>query len=154
YLDDSSPVPAGDARAIIRHTAAAPAVDIAFDDTVVAAGLAEPGSDTADVPAAGYQVSVWSPGTRTPLVASQPANLAEGAATVMYLIGSAQAGTLSWIAEQLPDLATPPSRIQTGDSGLAADPAPGAGTVVSVVGGVGAAAALAIVVAWTTRRRR
>src|SRR5947209_2771986 len=43
YLDDSSPVPAGDARAIIRHTAAAPAVDVAFDDTVVAAGLAEPG---------------------------------------------------------------------------------------------------------------
>jgi Domain of unknown function (DUF4397) len=156
YLDDSTPVPAGEARAIVRHTAAAPPVDVAFDNTVVAPALTEPGSDTADVPAASYQVSVWSPGTRSPIVAAQTANLAEGAATVMYLIGSAQAGTLSWIAEQLPDLATPPSRIQTGDSGLAADPAPGHGTLVPVIGGVGlaVAAALAILVARATRRSR
>src|SRR5258708_3913724 len=44
YLDDDSPVPAGDARAIIRHTAAAPPVDVSFNDNVVAPALAEPGS--------------------------------------------------------------------------------------------------------------
>jgi hypothetical protein len=155
YLDDESPVPAGDARAIIRNTAAAPPVDVGFDDSVVAPALTEPDSATADVPAASYQVSVWSPGTRNAVVAPQTANLTEGAATVMYLIGSAQAGTLSWIAEQVPDLATPPSRIQTGDSGLAADPAPGRG-ILPVVGGVGVAvaAALAVLVTMVKRRSR
>jgi hypothetical protein len=156
YLDDAAPVPAGDARAIIRHTAAAPPVDVAFDDRVVAPALTEPGSASADVPAASYQVSVWSPGTRNAVVAPQTASLAEGAATVMYLIGSAPSGTLSWIAEQLPNQATPPSFIQTGDSGLAADPAAGhSGAVLPVVGGIGVAAAvLAVVVARTTRRSR
>src|SRR4051794_32161667 len=92
YLDDSTPVPAGDARAVIRHTAAAPPVDVSLNDSVVAPALTEPGSAAADVPAASYQVSVWSPGTRNAVVAPQMANLSEGAATVMYLIGSAQAG--------------------------------------------------------------
>jgi Domain of unknown function (DUF4397) len=153
YMDDATPVPAGDARAIIRHTAAAPPVDVSLNDSVVAPALTEPGSASADVPAASYQVSVWSPGTRDAVVAPQMANLSEGAATVMYLIGSAQAGTLSWIAEQVPDIATPPSRIQTGDSGLAADPAPGRFPLVPVLGGIGGAAAVAAVVALVASRR-
>jgi hypothetical protein len=157
YLDDAAPVPAGDARAIIRHTAAAPPVDVALDDSVVAPALTEPGSASTDVPAASYQVSVWSPGTRNAVVAPQTASLAEGAATVMYLIGSAPAGTLSWIAETLPNQATAPSRIQTGDSGLAAEPAPGhGGPVLPVIGGIGGAVALAaaLVVVRATRRPR
>jgi Domain of unknown function (DUF4397) len=122
FDDDVSAVPAGQARAVIRHTAAAPPIDVSLDGTVVAPNLAEPGSAEATVAAATYQVSVSSPGTQDAVIAPEPATLAEGSATVMYLIGSAQAGTLSWIAEQVPDLATPPTRIQTGDSGLAADP--------------------------------
>ncbi len=156
YIDDSTPVPAGEARAVIRHTAAAPPVDVSLNDAVVAPALAEPGSAAADVPAASYQVSVWSPGTRDAVVAPQTANLTEGAATVMYLIGSAQAGTLSWIAEQVPNLATAPLRIQTGDSGLAADPRSGGSVpVLAVVGGIGVAvaAALAVIVLVAVNRR-
>ena len=37
YIDDATPVPAGDARAVIRHTAAAPPVDVSLNDSVVAA---------------------------------------------------------------------------------------------------------------------
>lgn len=122
YNDDMTAIPAGQTRAVIRHTAAASPVDVALDDTVVATALAEPGSAQATVAPATYQVAVWSPGTREAVAAPQSASLTEGASTVMYLIGSSRAGTLSWIAEQIPDLATPPTQIQTGDSGLAATP--------------------------------
>jgi hypothetical protein len=156
YLDDASPVAAGAARAVIRHTAAAPPVDVSLNDAVVAAALSEPGSASADVPAASYQVSVWSPGTRTAVVAPQMATLAEGDATNMYLIGSAQAGTLSWIAEQLPNLATAPTQIQTGDSGLVADGRGQSFPTGLVLGGLGVAvaAAIAVVIAVVNRRSR
>jgi Domain of unknown function (DUF4397) len=153
YVDDMSPVAAGETRAVVRHTAAAPAVDVGLDQTVVAAALTEPGSTTAVVPPATYQVSVWQAGTQSPLAAPQAATLSEGAATVMYLIGSAQANTLSWVAEQIPNLNTPPNKIQTGDSGLAADN----GTsfpYVPVTLAVGVGGAAAIITADVTRRRR
>ena len=154
YVDDTSPVAVGQARAIVRHTAAAPAVDIGLDQTLVATGLTEPGSTTAVVPPATYQVSVWQAGTQSPLAAPQPATLTEGAATVMYLIGSAQANTLSWVAEQIPDLATPPNQIQTGDSGLAADNGGASFPYLPLTVAVGVAGAAAVVTADVTRRRR
>jgi len=157
YLDDDSAVGPGEARAVIRHTAAAPPVDVSFNDAVVAPALTEPGSIAATVAPGSYQISVWTPGTRTAVVAPQTASLAEGAATVMYLIGSAPAGTLSWIAEQVPGLVTPPTRIQTGDSGLATGRTMGASfPVVPVVGGLGlaAAGAVAVIVATANRRSR
>jgi hypothetical protein len=153
YLDDMSPVAAGQTRAVVRHTAAAPAVDVGLDQIVVAAGLSEPGSATAVVAPATYEVSVWRAGTQSPLAAPQPATLSEGAATVMYLIGSAQTNTLSWVAEQIPDLATPPNRIQTGDSGLAADNG-SSFPVLPVTIAVGVAGTAAVVAADVTRRRR
>jgi hypothetical protein len=153
YLDDGDPIAAGEARAVIRHTAFAGPVDVRLNDSVVAPALAEPDTASAEVPPATYQVSVSSPGTRDAVAAPQSAALAEGAATVMYLIGSAKAGTLSWVAEQFPDLATPPTRIQTGDSGLAAVSPDGSFPVVPVAGGLGAAAAIAVAVALVGRRR-
>jgi hypothetical protein len=153
YLDDDSPIPAGEARAIIRHTAFAGPVDVGLNDIVVAPALTEPGAASAQVAPATYEVSVWSPGTRDAVAAPQSAELPEGAATVMYLIGSAQAGTLSWVAEQIPGLATPPTRIQTGDSGLAAVSSGGSFPIGLVAGGVGAAAVAAIAVTIVARRR-
>jgi hypothetical protein len=154
YLDDLSPVEAGQTRAVVRHTAAAPAVDVGLDQSVVASALSEPGTATATVPAATYQVSVWQAGTQTPLAAPQPATLNEGSATVMYLIGSAQANTLAWVAEQIPDLATPPTKIQTGDSGLAADPAGGGMPWAPVAVGVAGAALIATAgITWRRRSR-
>ena len=153
YLDDMSPVAAGETRAVVRHTAAAPAVDVGLNQTVVASGLTEPGSTTAVVPPATYEVSVWQAGTQSPLAAPQPATLTEGAATVMYLIGSAQTNTLSWVAEQIPNLATPPNQIQTGDSGLAADNG-SSFPYLPVTVAVGVAGAAAVVTADLTRRRR
>ncbi len=153
YLDDDSPIAAGEARAIIRHTAFAGPVDVSLDDSVVAPGLTEPGAASAEVAPATYEVSVWAPGTRDAVVAPQSAELPEGAATVMYLIGSAQAGTLSWVAEQIPGLATPPTRIQTGDSGLAAVSSGSSFPVGLAAGGLGAAALAAVAVTIVARRR-
>jgi hypothetical protein len=153
YLDDMSPVAAGQSRAVVRHTAAAPAVDVGLNQTVVAAGLTEPGSTTAVVPAATYEVSVWQAGTQSPLAAPQPATLPEGAATVMYLIGSAQANTLAWVAEQIPNLATPPNQIQTGDSGLAAEHG-SSFPYLPVTLAVGVGGVAAVVAADVTKRRR
>jgi hypothetical protein len=153
YLDDASPIAAGEARAVVRHTAFAGPVDVSLNDSVVAPALAEPGTTSTEVPPATYEVAVRSPGTRDAIAPPQSADLAEGSATVMYLIGSAQAGTLSWIAEQIPDLATPPTRIQTGDSGLAAVGSSGGFPMVLVAGGLGVAAAGALALTAVARRR-
>ena len=74
-----SSVPAGGTRAVVRHTAAAQPVDVALDQTVVAAALAEPAGSTATVAPATYQVSVWQPGTQNAVAPPQPATLTEGA---------------------------------------------------------------------------
>jgi hypothetical protein len=152
YHDDVSAVAAGQSRAEIRHDAAAPAIDVSLNQTVVARSLANPNSATASVAPATYQVSVVMPGTTKSLVPAQSATLSEGTATAMYLIGSAQAGTLSWVAEQFTGLATPPNKIQTGDSGLAATSG-GHSHVQVIVGAAIAGALLGAGVMVLSRRR-
>ena len=51
---------------VLLEDPAAPPVDVSLNDSVVAPALTEPGSAAADVPAASYQVSVWSPGSPLP----------------------------------------------------------------------------------------
>ena len=73
FVNDISEVAAGDARLTVRHVAAAPAVDIRADGSVLMENLVNPEEAIADVPAGPYTADVVLQGTDT--VAIGPADL-------------------------------------------------------------------------------
>jgi hypothetical protein len=116
YPDDVADVPMGDARLVVRHTAAAPPVDVLVDQQLVMTGVA-PEAEVAQLVAAGSHV-VGAATDGRPLVAAQQTNFAEGSSTVLYLVGSAQQDNLTWLVEVVPGVAVAPTVIRSGDSGL------------------------------------
>lgn len=145
FADDDSPVAPGQTRVVVRHTAAAPAIDVRLGDVSVASGLTNPGEATNQVAAGTYQVSVTPAGAAQALAPVQDVPLQEGTANDMYLVGDQAAGTIGWIAVQTSGLESAPVKVQTGNSGLAAtSPPDGAGPFV-VLGSVVALAAIALI---------
>ena len=103
FANDQSPLAAGTARLTVRHTAAAPAVDIVADNSLtVFAGLRNPRQGKADVPAATYLVDVRAAGTSTAVLDDAPVDLAAGTNTIVYAIGDLAGGTFTVAAEVLP----------------------------------------------------
>jgi hypothetical protein len=119
FVDDSSPVPAGQTRVVVRHAAAAPPIDVFLNASPIAAGLTNPNEIASQVAAGTYQVSVTQTGSPDVLAPVQDVPFAEGTSNDMYLIGDQKLDTLEWIAVQTAGLETAPTKVQTGDSGLA-----------------------------------
>jgi hypothetical protein len=103
FANDQSPLPAGTARLTVRHTAAAPAVDIVADNSLtVFAGLRNPRQGKADVPAATYLVDVRAAGTSTAVLDDAPVDLDAGTNTVVYAIGDLAGGMFTVAVQVLP----------------------------------------------------
>jgi hypothetical protein len=151
YADDLSAVPAGQARVVVRHAAAARPVTVLLNDQATFPGLAPDSEADGTVAAGEYEVAVTPARGGQPLAAPERVEFAEGSANFMYLIGSQRDGTLGWAAVQVKNLQTAPARIQTGDGSTERDR--GGGSDVPI--GVLAAVVVAIgVVAISTRVRR
>ncbi|MEO6715118.1 MAG: hypothetical protein ABIM89_17060, partial [Mycobacteriales bacterium] len=126
YREQSSTVPAGRARIVVRHAAAATAIAVELDQRPLVAAV-EPGTQAfRDVAPGTYAVSVTSQSRAggEPLLAPQDLPLNEGSGMVLYLIGSEKNSTLSWLAQPVRAIrahATVPTRVATGDSGLRAE---------------------------------
>jgi hypothetical protein len=126
FVNDTSPIPAGNARLIVRHTAAAPAVDLRANGKVAFAGPTNPNQAAAVQPAGTVKAGVVLAGTST--VAIGPANLTlkeEGADTIMYAIGSAQQKTLALVVQTIPGMGSAPGGVPAGTGGYAGPHAPG-----------------------------
>jgi hypothetical protein len=133
YADDLTPVPAGQTRLVVRHSAAADGVSVLLNDQPVIATLAPNAEGTDVLPAGDYQVTVTAAAGGTPLAAPQAVQFAEGTANFMYLIGSQADGTLGWAAVQVKDLQTAPAMIQTGDGSTRHESGPNPLAVGAVV---------------------
>jgi hypothetical protein len=94
FANDVSPLPAGQARVVVRHTAAAPAVDVLAGGSPVITGLANPGEQRLDVPAGTISTAVAATGTTEPVIGPADLDLKEGTATFVHAIGSLEAGNL------------------------------------------------------------
>jgi hypothetical protein len=92
FVNDVSAVPAGQARVTVRHTAAAPAVDVRANGAVVAPGLTNPDEASLTVPAGTVSADVVLAGTSTVALGPADLSLAEGATTIVYAWGSQAAG--------------------------------------------------------------
>ena len=153
FADDLTPVPAGTARVVVRHVAAAEDVNVLLNAQPALTDLAPAKEASAVVPSGDYEVAVTALAGGDPLAPPQMVDFPDGTANFMYLIGSEADHTLGWAAVQIGNLATAPTRIQTGDGSTEQSPADNRGTVVLLA----ALAALTVVagsVLYRLRSRR
>jgi hypothetical protein len=119
YVNDVSRVAAGQARLVVRHTAAAPAVDVRAGGTPVIRGLTNPRQQELTVPAGSVRADVVLAGTTTVVIGPATLNLAEGSATIVYAVGSAEQKTLGLVVQTISGLHSAPGGVPAGSGGLA-----------------------------------
>jgi hypothetical protein len=121
FVNDTAPVAAGQGRLVVRHTAAAPAVDVLAGGTPVFSGLSNPNEAKADLPAGTVSAAVALAGTTEPVIGPADVPVTEGGATIVYAVGSAEAGNLQVLSQTISGLHSAPGAVNTGTSGLAAE---------------------------------
>jgi hypothetical protein len=120
FVNDVSAVPAGQARVTVRHTAAAPAVDVRAGGTPVAPGLTNPNEATLTVPAGTVNADVVLAGTSTVAIGPADLTLAEGATTIVYAWGNQEAG-YELAVQTISGGHSSPSGVPGGSAGLVDD---------------------------------
>ena len=121
FVNDTSATGAGNARLTVRHTAAAPAVDIRADGSVLVESLTNPDEAVAEVPAGGYSADVVLAGTDTVAIGPADVSLGEGTNTIVYAWGSAADENLDLAVQTIDGLHSSPGGIPGGQAGLAAE---------------------------------
>ncbi|MFC0005748.1 DUF4397 domain-containing protein [Micromonospora siamensis] len=119
FVNDTSKVGAGKARLIVRHTAAAPAVDVRAGGKPVFENLTNPKEAKADVDAGTVKADVVLAGTDTVAIGPADLDLKEGTATIVYAIGSAKDKNLGVVAQTITGLHSAPHGVPSGTGGQA-----------------------------------
>lgn len=141
YVNDTTPTKAGEGGVVVRHDAAAPAVDVLVGGKAVVEGLENPDSaGPLYLPVGTISASVAPAGTTDPVIGPADVPVVEGQVTIVYAWGSLEADNLA-VAVQTIDVGTEaaeetptdtptttapsttpvPTGVNTGNSGLAAD---------------------------------
>jgi hypothetical protein len=117
FENDTSAVAAGQGRLVVRHTAAAPAVDVKANGEVAFSNLSNPNEAAADLPAGTVSAEVVPTGEDEPVVIG-PADLpvTEGSSLIVYAVGSLEDGTIQTLTETIDGLGAAPDAVQTGNS--------------------------------------
>lgn len=134
FTNDLSATAAGEGRLTVRHTAAAPAVDILAGGEAVVSGLENPDEQALDLPASTVSAAVADAGTTDPVVGPTDVEVADGVNTIVYAWGSLEDENLALATQTIEGLHSAPGGVPAGISGLAADEVGGAmsGPVVVV----------------------
>jgi hypothetical protein len=142
FANDTSKLAAGKARLVVRHTAAAPAVDVRAGGTPVFTNLTNPNEAKADIAAGTVKADVVLAGTSTVAIGPADVALAEGTSTIVYAYGSAEGKTLALAVQTISGLHSAPGGVPSGDGGLADERGLGmwwlviAGAALVLAGGV------------------
>ena len=150
FVNDTSPIAAGQTRLTVRHTAAAPAVDVRAGGEPVFTDLTNPNEATADIPAGTVTADVVLAGTEDVAIGPADLDLAEGVQTIVYAWGSAADGNLQLAVQTIDGLHSSPSGVPGGTGGQAAD---GSGTNQGWTMAVGALLAASLAGAMVLRPR-
>jgi hypothetical protein len=118
YQNDVSKVAAGKARLVVRHDAAAPAVDVRANGKVAFAKLTNPNEAKADLPAGSIKADVVLAGTSTVVIGPATLDLGEGTETIVYAVGSANDKTLALVTQRISGLHMAPGAVPAGSGGL------------------------------------
>jgi hypothetical protein len=125
FVNDVSAVPAGQARLVVRHTAAAPAVDVLAGGKPVIQGLSNGQQKALEVPAGSVSAAVAAAGSTDPVIGPADVNLAEGTATFVQAVGSLDKKNLKLVSFTVSNLHSSPSGVGSGaPSGAPAESVP------------------------------
>jgi hypothetical protein len=151
FVNDTSKVPAGKARLTVRHTAAAPAVDVRANGTAALKGLTNPNEAKAVVGAGTIKADVVLAGTSDVAIGPADLDLKEGTNTIVYAWGSAADKNLKLAVQTISGMHSAPGGVPAGAGGqvAAAQQSSDVARYSAVVGAAAAAGALVLV----TRRR-
>ena len=138
YVNDVSVISAGNTRLVVRHDAAAPAVDVRAGGAVVLAGVTNPQEGVLNIPAGTVEADVVLAGTDTVAIGPATLDLAEGSATFVHAVGSAEDGTLALVSFTVTGLHSAPGGVPAG-TGPADSPAATIALVVMLTLGMAAA---------------
>jgi hypothetical protein len=150
YVNDVSMVPAGKARLIVRHDAAAPAVDVRAGGTPVITNLTNPNGKSLVTGAGTVSADVVLAGTSTVVIGPADLTLKEGTVTIVYAWGSANDKNLKLAVQTISGMHSSPGGVNAGTGGQAADGSPWVATAGLVLLAGLASGGLALVL---TRRR-
>ena len=121
FSNDTSRTDAGKGRLTVRHTAAAPAVDVLAGGKAVISNLSNPDEKVLDLAAGSVEASVAAAGTTDPVIGPANVTVAEGKNTIVYAWGSLEDDNLKLAAQTISDLHSPPHGVDAGEAGLAAE---------------------------------
>lgn len=125
FLNDTSAIGAGNGRLVVRHTAAAPAVDVELRQngalTARIPNLTNPNEQQADVAAGSYTAAIFPAGGTTAVLGPAGLELSANVVTVVYAVGSLTASNLELFTQRI-DLNPPRATLEVihGIPGLAA----------------------------------
>jgi hypothetical protein len=121
FTNDTSKTDAGQGRLTVRHTAAAPAVDILAGGDAVISDLSNPNEEVLDLDAGTVEASVAAAGTTDPVIGPAEVTVAEGKNTIVYAWGSLEDDNLKLAIQTVSGLHSAPHGVDAGEAGLAAD---------------------------------
>lgn len=121
FANDASAPAAGSARLTVRHTAAAPTVDVLAGGDPIVEGLSNPDEASLEVPAGDYSVAVAAAGTTDPVIGPADVTLEEGNLYAVYAVGSLDDANLKLLTQVVPTGGSAPTAVGAGVAGLAAE---------------------------------
>jgi hypothetical protein len=114
FVNDVGSVPAGQARLVVRHTAAAPAVDVLAGGKPVVQGLSNGDQKALEVPAGSVSAAVAAAGTTDPVIGPADVDLKEGTATFVHAVGSLDKKNLQLVSFTVSNLHSSPGGVGSG----------------------------------------
>ncbi|ADX71574.1 DUF4397 domain-containing protein [Pseudarthrobacter phenanthrenivorans] len=152
FTNDVSQIEAGKGKLTVRHTAAAPAVDVLAGGSAVISNLANPNEQTLTLDPGTISAAVAATGTTAPVIGPADVTVAEGTHTVVYAWGSLANNNLQLAVQTIEGLHSAPASVPGALDGsvtpAAADPAAltigiGAAALALLLAGLGAARTVA-----------
>ncbi|NAZ75444.1 DUF4397 domain-containing protein [Kineococcus sp. T13] len=119
FVNTPADLAAGQAELTVRHVAAAPAVDVRAGGQPVLTGLTNPGEASVTVPAGTVSADVVLAGTTQVALGPADLSLEEGAETIVYAWGSAEAANLALATQVVSGGGSAPGGVPSGEAGLA-----------------------------------
>ncbi|TCK60159.1 DUF4397 domain-containing protein [Curtobacterium sp. PhB136] len=120
FTNDTSAVPAGQGRLVVRHVAAAPAVDVLAGGKAVVSNLANPDEKALVLAAGTVSATVAATGTTAPVIGPADVAVQAGADTIVYAWGSLDDKNLALATQTVTGLGGDPNGVPAGNAGLVA----------------------------------
>lgn len=145
FTNDASQIEAGKGKLTVRHTAAAPAVDVLAAGTAVISNLANPNEQTLTLDPGTIPAAVAAAGTTQPVIGPADVTVAEGTHTIVYAWGSLADQNLQLAVQTIEGMHSAPGSVPGARSGAADDGAAGQAMAFAGFGAAGIALLLGAV---------